>query len=219
MHELVLLIGLTALGVILIIYNQNPSKKSILALSTVNRINKLWEISQKSLQQNNFILAEKSLLTILVFDPKNVATYNRLGILYAKQKAYKDAIECFTAAFNIEQNVSLIHNLGLVYFNLQQYEQARMALKQALELDNQSAVRYVDYAKVLEKLGRNKEMFVALEKASQLEPKPEILKILLKIYEEKQLYQKADDIRLKLTNKIKINNQETLKRPENAVLY
>ncbi|MCY3804732.1 MAG: tetratricopeptide repeat protein [Candidatus Saccharibacteria bacterium] len=220
MSELVLLVSLIILGIIAIIYNQNPAKKPVLALSTVNRINRLWEISQKSLQQNNFIQAEKSLLTILIFDPQNVATYNRLGILYAKQKAYKDAIECFSAAVNIEQNVSLMHNLGLVYFNLKQYEQARTALKQALKLDDQSAVRYVDYAKVLDKLGRNKEMFAILEKATQLEPKPEILKILLKIYEEKEMDQKADDIRLRLNNQIKPEyQQENLQRPDNAVLY
>ena len=47
--------------------------------------------------------AEKALLTILKFDEKNAAAYNRLGILYAKEKHYKEAIECFEIAQSLEK--------------------------------------------------------------------------------------------------------------------
>ncbi len=45
---------------------------------------------------------EKALLTILKIDEKNAAAYNRLGILYAKQKEFRDAIDCFEIASSIE---------------------------------------------------------------------------------------------------------------------
>ena len=134
------------------------------------RIARLWQSAQTSMRENNLLQAEKALLTILNLDRKNAAAYNLVGILYAKQKEYTHSLECFTAAFNIEENASSLHNLGMVYFNLEQYEKAAISFKQALELDNGSALRHIEYAKVLERLGRNKEMLEVLQKAADLEP-------------------------------------------------
>lgn len=62
------------------------------------KLDQLWEIAQESIRENKYLRAEKALLTILRVDEKNATAYNRLGILYAKQRAYKDAIECFEIA-------------------------------------------------------------------------------------------------------------------------
>ena len=51
-----------------------------------DRIGKLWDIAHQGMRENRFLRAEKALLTILKIDEKNAAAYNRLGILYAKQK-------------------------------------------------------------------------------------------------------------------------------------
>src|ERR1039457_5561043 len=67
-----------------------------------DRMGKLWDIAHQGMRENRFLRAEKALLTILKSDEKNAAAYNRLGILYAKQKEYKDAIECFEIASSIE---------------------------------------------------------------------------------------------------------------------
>ena len=48
------------------------------------QMKKLWQISQTSMKERKPFRAEKALLTILKFDEKNAAAYNRLGILYAK---------------------------------------------------------------------------------------------------------------------------------------
>ena len=58
-----------------------------------DKIGKLWEIVHQGMRENRLLRAEKALLTILKIDEKNAAAYNRLGILYAKQKEYKDAID------------------------------------------------------------------------------------------------------------------------------
>lgn len=52
-----------------------------------DRIGKLWDIAHQGMRENRFLRAEKALLTILKIDEKNAAAYNRLGILYAKQKS------------------------------------------------------------------------------------------------------------------------------------
>src|SRR3546814_15151262 len=77
------------------------------------------------MRENRFLRAEKALLTILKIDERNAAAYNRLGILYAKQKEYRDAIDCFEIASSIEPTASSLHNLGLIYYETENYDKAR----------------------------------------------------------------------------------------------
>src|SRR5476649_2781769 len=138
-----------------------------------DRLGKLWEIAHAGMRENRFLRAEKALLTILKIDEKNAAAYNRLGILYAKQREYKDAIDCFEIASSIEPSASSLHNLGLIYYETENYEKAAVAFEQALKLEGTLATRHVAYAKVQEKLGNPKLMIQELEKAAELEPNKE----------------------------------------------
>lgn len=167
-----------------------------------DRMGKLWDIAQTGMRENRFLRAEKALLTILKLDQKNAAAYNRLGILYAKQKEYKDAIDCFEIASSIDPSASSLHNLGLIYYETENYEKAGLAFEQALKLEDDLAARHIAYAKVQEKLGRNKLMIQELEKASELEPNPETLGLLVKAYETNDMQEEADLIKAKLNKLI-----------------
>ena len=147
-----------------------------------DRLGKLWDIAHQGMRENRFLRAEKALLTILKIDEKNAAAYNRLGILYAKQKEYRDAIDCFEIASSIEATPSSLHNLGLIYYETENFEKAAVAFEQALKLEDNLAARHVAYAKVQEKLGNDKMMFQELEKASELEPNKETYTLLYKAY-------------------------------------
>jgi len=103
--------------------------------------------------------------------------------LYAKQQAYKDAIECFEIAQSLEPSASSLHNVGLIYYETQSYEKAGLAFEQALTIDNELPSRHIAYAKVQEKLGRDKKMIEALEKAVELDPIPQTLTILADAYD------------------------------------
>lgn len=164
-----------------------------------DRLNKLWAIAHQGMRENRFLRAEKALLTILKIDQKNAAAYNRLGILYAKQKEYKDAIDCFEIASSIDPSASSLHNLGLIYYETENYEKASLAFEQALKLEDTMAARHIAYAKVQEKIGNEKLMIIELERASELEPNPETLGLLLKAYENQNLQAEADIIRSKLS--------------------
>src|SRR5215471_16378962 len=133
-----------------------------------DRMGKLWDIAHQGMRENRFLRAEKALLTILKIDERNAAAYNRLGILYAKQKEYRDAIDCFEIASSIEATPSSLHNLGLIYYETENYEKAATAFEQALKLEDNLAARHVAYAKVQEKLGNIRVMFNELEHAVEL---------------------------------------------------
>lgn len=147
-----------------------------------NRLGKLWDIAHQGMRENRFLRAEKALLTILKIDERNAAAYNRLGILYAKQKEYRDAIDCFEIASSIEATPSALHNLGLIYYETENYEKAAVAFEQSLKLEDNLAARHVAYAKVQEKLGNTRVMFHELERAADLEPNRETYMLLEKAY-------------------------------------
>jgi tetratricopeptide (TPR) repeat protein len=157
-----------------------------------DRLGKLWDIAHQGMRENRFLRAEKALLTILKIDEKNAAAYNRLGILYAKQKEYRDAIDCFEIASSIESTPSSLHNLGLIYYETENYEKAAVAFEQALKLEDNLAARHVAYAKVQEKLGNDKLMFQELEKAADLEPNRETFTLLYKAYKTHGMEAEAD---------------------------
>jgi tetratricopeptide (TPR) repeat protein len=166
------------------------------------KLNKLWAIAHQGMRENRFLRAEKALLTILKIDQKNAAAYNRLGILYAKQKEYKDAIDCFEIASSIDPSASSLHNLGLIYYETENYEKASLAFEQALKLEDSLAARHIAYAKVQEKLGNDKLMILELEKASELEPNPETFGLLLKAYENHNMQTEAALVKNKISKLI-----------------
>ena len=163
-----------------------------------DRLNRLWEIAHHGMRENRLLRAEKALLTILKIDEKNAAAYNRLGILYAKQREYKDAIDCFEIASSIEPTASSFHNLGLIYYETENYEKAATAFEEALKLEDNLAARHIAYAKVQEKLGNDKMMLQELEKSAELEPTKESLTLLTRAYQAQGMNQEASTIQRKL---------------------
>lgn len=178
--------------------NIREEELSVLPRRISDKLGKLWDIAHQGMRENRFLRAEKALLTILKIDERNAAAYNRLGILYAKQKEYKDAIDCFEIASSIEATPSSLHNLGLIYFETENYEKAAIAFEQALKLEDNLATRHIAYAKVQEKLGNHKLMIQELEKATELEPNHESYNLLLKAYESVDMSAQADMIRQRL---------------------
>lgn len=147
------------------------------------QMKKLWAMAQSAMKERKPLKAEKALLTILKFDEKNAAAYNRLGILYAKEKQFKEAIECFEIAQSLDNNAASLHNVGLIYLETDNYEKASMAFKQAIELEGDLPTRYIAFAKSEERLGNRKKALEALETAYDLAPSTVILRHILEVYE------------------------------------
>jgi tetratricopeptide (TPR) repeat protein len=183
-----------------------------------DRLGKLWDIAHQGMRENRFLRAEKALLTILKIDEKNAAAYNRLGILYAKQKEYRDAIDCFEIASSIEATASSLHNLGLIYYETENYEKAAVAFEQALKLEEGLAARHVAYAKVQEKLGNDKLMFQELERAAELEPNRETYTLLLKAYTSHGMEAEADLIADRLKKMSAPARAKRILRPRRVVV-
>lgn len=147
------------------------------------QMKKLWSIAQTSMKERKPLRAEKALLTILKFDEKNAAAYNRLGILYAKSQKFDEAIECFEIAQSLDNNASSLHNAGLIYLETGAYEKAAMAFQQALDIEGGMPARYIALSKAQEKLGQRKQAIESLESAYELDRNTATLRQILAIHE------------------------------------
>lgn len=147
------------------------------------QMRKLWSLAQSAMKERKPLKAEKALLTILKFDERNAAAYNRLGILYAKERKYKEAIECFEIAQSLDNNASSLHNVGLIYLETANYEKAAQAFTQAIELEGDVPARYIAHSKAEEHLGNRKKAIESLEIAYDLAPSTTILRHILEVYE------------------------------------
>ena len=187
-----------------------------------DRLGNLWDIAHQGMREKRFTRAEKALLTILKIDKRNAAAYNRLGILYAKQKEYKDAIDCFEIASSIEPTASSLHNLGLIYFETENYERAAIAFEHALKREDNLAARHIAYAKVQEKLDNNKLMLKHLQTAVEIEQSHESLTLLKEGYEKMGMQADADQIAEKLKRLKKgqsgAKTKKSVKRPRKVVI-
>jgi tetratricopeptide (TPR) repeat protein len=189
------LIIVAILGGMAVLYRQSSTGTGLdLPSKLSDKLDKLWEVAQDSLREKKYLRAEKALLTILRVDERNATAYNRLGILYAKQQAYKDAIECFEIAQSLEPSASSLHNVGLIYYETESYDKAALAFEQALAMEDDLAARHIAYAKVQEKLGHDKKMIESLEKAVDIDRIPQTLTILADAYERVD----ENDLSLKL---------------------
>ncbi len=183
-----------------------------------DKLDRLWDIAQESLRDKKYLRAEKALLTILRVDERNATAYNRLGILYSKQQAYEDAIECFEIAQSLEPSASSLHNVGLIYYETQAYDKAALAFEQALGMEEDLAARHIAYAKVQEKLGNNKRMIMALERAVELEKNPQTLTILADAYDRAGQSELSTDLREQASKMIVPQGQsKRIKQPRRVV--
>lgn len=171
-----------------------------------SKLDKLWDIAQESLRDHKYLRAEKALLTILRVDERNATAYNRLGILYAKQQAFKDAIECFEIAQSLEPSASSLHNVGLIYYETKQYDKAALAFEQALAMEDTLAARHIAYAKVQEKLGNTRKMVSSLEHAVKIEPSIQSFHILADAYDRVGELEKATAIREQIQRAVNSKN-------------
>lgn len=218
---------LLVIGLAVIFHRQTIHEVSSEAtLKFADKLDKLWNIAQESLRDKKYLRAEKALLTILRVDERNATAYNRLGILYAKQQAYSDAIECFEIAQSLEPSASSLHNVGLIYYETERYDKAGLAFEQAIGMEEDVPSRHIAYAKVQEKLGHKKRVIESLERAAELDVRknPQSLRILADAYERLGDIETAElvreEVKALLAPKTKpvVGVKKTVKQPRKVVM-
>ena len=213
---LIMIIG----GYTVFISNQTETQAEELVTKKVgDRLQRLWDDAFDSLKDNKFLRAERALLTILRFDERNSGASNRLGILYAKQRSFEHSIECFEISHSLEPNASTLHNLGLVYMEVGEYQKAAHTLESAMTEEDDVPTRYIAYAKVQEQLGNEKKMVESLEKAAKLQPNRQTYTLVMDAYKKVGRDEDAAKIEAAMKRaKVKIQKAPRIKQPRKVIM-
>jgi Flp pilus assembly protein TadD len=106
-----------------------------------------------------------------LYDPEDAEALTSLGTIYGQHRDLNDALRCFQRAAELApQSPQMQYNLALTYYNLNQFERARMPLEQALKRWSDLFQLNALYGAVLAKLGEDTQAYHALRKAHELNP-------------------------------------------------
>jgi tetratricopeptide (TPR) repeat protein len=141
-----------------------PEFKPLYAQALVGRAGRLLEKSP--------LEAETMLRKASALDSKNVDSYFVLGKLYTRSKDYARAIEAYQKAVDLDPDLAdALFNLGFIYASTGLYEDAEKMFAQAVR----THPPYLDkalfnLAMVQQKLGKQEESRINLEKAVAVKP-------------------------------------------------
>ena len=121
-------------------------------------------------RSESVVLAEKNVSP--VFSPQSAADYFARGVeLEDDPASQQEAIEAYHKVLEIDPNFAPAHiNLGTIYYNCQDYEQAEAHYRKAIECDPRYALAYFDLGNVLDETGRIPEAVQAYKTALTLAP-------------------------------------------------
>ena len=106
-----------------------------------------------------------------LYAPDDAARLTALGTIYAQHRDLEAALKPFRRAVELEpQSPQMQYNLALTYFQLNQFEQARISLAHVIERWPDLFQLNALYGAVLAKLGEDVPAYQALHHAQQLNP-------------------------------------------------
>jgi Flp pilus assembly protein TadD len=130
---------------------------------------RLCELAQQHLGQNEFDMAEDMFREAVQTDPTYYAARLNLGILLQRRSRHAEAIGEYQAVLALKpDNVTAWRNLALAYMTTKDYAKARVTLQklQAVEMDNPQT--WIDLGDVEMLMGRSQTARQCWEKARTL---------------------------------------------------
>ena len=123
------------------------------------------------ISKNLFSEAKIECKNLLHIYPKNSDIYYFLGIIYLKEKNFKEAANLLNKSINLNKNnYSAFNNLGTCYSNLGDNNEALKNYNKAIRLKTDYSEAYNNRGVVLKNLGRIDEAIESYNKAIKINP-------------------------------------------------
>ena len=101
----------------------------------------------------------------------NVLDFIKQGVVAHTQGDLQAALAAYQSALELDDASATAHNnLGFVYAQLEQWQQAQFHMQEAIRLDADMAVAYANLGQVLVALGQVDDGLESLQKSVELEP-------------------------------------------------
>ncbi len=159
------------------------------------KTDELLNRAKLALQIKDYNQAVKFLLKILKLQPNSSNIYVILGIIYQNQKKYQKAMQYYKTAIGLNDNIDALNNLGVIYKELGDYNQALIQLNNALKKDGKKASIYYNIGNVYKSLDDYSKAIIFFKKALEYDSnfKP-VYNNLGTVYEELKEYDDAISI-------------------------
>ena len=123
------------------------------------------------ISKNLFSEAKIECKTLLNIYPENSDIFHLLGIIFLKEKNFKEAIDLIYKSINLNRNnYSAFNNLGTCHSNLGNHDESLKNYDKAIKLKPDYAEAYNNKGVVLKNLGRIDEAIESYNKAIKLKP-------------------------------------------------
>ena len=123
------------------------------------------------ISKNLFSEAKIECKTLLNIYPENSDIFHLLGIIFLKEKNYKEAINLIKKSINLNKdNYSAFNNLGTCHSNLGNHDESLKNYDKAIKLKPNYAQAYNNKGVILKNLGRIDEAIESYNKAIKLKP-------------------------------------------------
>jgi tetratricopeptide (TPR) repeat protein len=145
---------------------------------------------------NRLAEAEEELRRAIGADPNYAEAHNKLGLVYARQDRFNDALAKVRDALEIERaNASFIRNEAAYLASLEQFKEAKARFLAALEIERGHAETYANLGQVHTELGETPEAETAYRRALGFQPRLTMARVkLAQILIERHEYRDADKL-------------------------
>jgi tetratricopeptide (TPR) repeat protein len=155
--------------------------------------------------------AEEMYREILRDNPQHPEAYHLMGLIALQVGQPSVAKEFIQVAISLdEENAKYQANLGAVHFNLQEFEEAEAAYREATELNPEYGEAFLNLGILLKEQGKTDEAIEPLDRACNLrqrDPKP--FALLAEILISKDHYEAADKL-ARAANKLGDGDNQTM---------
>jgi tetratricopeptide (TPR) repeat protein len=159
----------------------------------------------------NLPQAEEMYREILRDHPEHPEAYHLMGLIALQVGQPSVAKEFIQVAISLDgENAKYQANLGAVHFNLQEFEEAEAAYREATELDPEYGEAFLNLGILLKEQGNTDEAIDPLDRACNLrqrDPKP--FALLAEILISKDHYEAADKL-ARAANKLGDGDSQTM---------
>ena len=148
-----------------------PIVKPIVSNVNVDIVKSELEKDLTSFRQTREKTYEEELLRVLNSYPKNIHTFNKLGLYYARKGDLEQAEIYFTRTLQYDKgNLVALVNLGNVMYQLKAYDSADRRYKKALQHDQQNVGILANLVRCNMKLGNKKAAVGYYQAIEQIDP-------------------------------------------------
>jgi len=148
----------------------SSDKQIISGMPRVPRVQQLIAMANEAIEKRDFIEADKAISSALILEKENVELLLQYGFILISLNRLDEAKEIYLEILKLNENEDIAHaSLGNIYHKLDENELSLHHHRKSIEIDDQYAPHYFNYANTLYDLSQKEQALAYYKKAYELD--------------------------------------------------